>query len=150
MGLHHVTKAMASLAVLRDAMIMAQSPRSEHLYVDDRPPRPPAGWVKRINEQASALLEHMRKALADKGGIKKPYTQLELEAKPAVEPMPVAKWVVRYTQYSDEDNYLAGNVFRSLARATRHASKEDAQAALQERANLTRNPLHHYTLEQLP
>jgi hypothetical protein len=49
-GLSHVTKAIASLVVLRDAMIQDK-------LTDDRPPRAPAGWLAALNERAKALLE---------------------------------------------------------------------------------------------
>jgi hypothetical protein len=48
-GLSHVTKAIASLVVLRDAMINGT-------WVDDRPPRPPQGWLTKLNEKVVALL----------------------------------------------------------------------------------------------
>jgi Domain of unknown function (DUF5664) len=47
--LSHVTKAIASLTVLRDAMICNN-------WVDDRPPRPPAHWMKAMNDAVAALL----------------------------------------------------------------------------------------------
>lgn len=49
-GLSHITKAIASLTVLRDAMIQEK-------LEDDRPPKSPAGWMKRLNELAAALLD---------------------------------------------------------------------------------------------
>lgn len=49
-GLHHITKAIASLIVLRDAMINKK-------FTDDRPPRPPAEWMERANATAAALLQ---------------------------------------------------------------------------------------------
>jgi len=49
-GLSHVTKAIASLVVLRDAMIRGN-------WVDDRPPRTPDGWIEDLNKRAAALLE---------------------------------------------------------------------------------------------
>ncbi len=48
-GLSHVTKALASLTVLRDSMIMDN-------WVDDRPPRLPAGWINRLNKAAEKIL----------------------------------------------------------------------------------------------
>jgi len=45
----HVTKAIASLVVLRDAMINGT-------WVDDRPPRPPKGWLEKLNEKVVKLL----------------------------------------------------------------------------------------------
>lgn len=49
-GLNHVTKAIASLTVLRDAMI-------NDCWVDDRPPRAPEGWLTELNAKAAALIE---------------------------------------------------------------------------------------------
>lgn len=48
-GLSHVTKAIATLVVLRDAMI-------NDMVTDDRPPPTKEGWMKRLNDKASALL----------------------------------------------------------------------------------------------
>jgi hypothetical protein len=52
-GLSHVTKAIASLAVLRDAMIFDN-------WVDDRPPPAPEGFWKDINEKAAKVVEKYR------------------------------------------------------------------------------------------
>ena len=49
-GLSHVTKAIATLVVLRDAMI------NEKL-ADDRPPKSKAGWVAELNARAAALID---------------------------------------------------------------------------------------------
>ena len=49
-GLSHITKAIASLIVLRDCMIQGN-------WVDDRPPRSPEGWVERLNETAARIIE---------------------------------------------------------------------------------------------
>ncbi len=50
-GLSHVTKAMASLTVLRDSMMQGN-------WVDDRPPAVSnPDWVEELNERAKALLE---------------------------------------------------------------------------------------------
>jgi len=50
-GLHHITKAIASLVVLRDAMIQGKCE-------DDRPP-PVADpdWVEKINAEAARILD---------------------------------------------------------------------------------------------
>lgn len=48
-GLSHVTKAIASLSVLRDAQING-------VCTDDRPPSPPPGWVEDMNAKAKALI----------------------------------------------------------------------------------------------
>ena len=49
-GLSHITKAIASLFVLRDAMICEN-------WVDDRPPPIPEGFWKAINEKAAKVVE---------------------------------------------------------------------------------------------
>lgn len=49
-GLPHPVKAMACLAVLRDATI-------NNTLNDDRPPPAPAGWQKQLNEHAKRLVE---------------------------------------------------------------------------------------------
>lgn len=48
--LNHVTKAITSLMVLRDAMIQGN-------WVDDRPPRAASGWMEDLNAKAAALIE---------------------------------------------------------------------------------------------
>ena len=48
--LNHITKALASLTVLRDAMI-------NNKWVDDRPPSMVSGWVAPLNAKAKALIE---------------------------------------------------------------------------------------------
>lgn len=48
--LSHVTKAIASLFVLRDAMIFDN-------WVDDRPPPAPEEFWKQINERAAKIVE---------------------------------------------------------------------------------------------
>jgi hypothetical protein len=49
-GLHHIIKAMASLAVLRDAM-------HQEICEDDRPPRMRNGnWMKDFNKEVERLL----------------------------------------------------------------------------------------------
>jgi hypothetical protein len=49
-GLSHIVKAATCLVVLRDSMIHGN-------WVDDRPPKTPAGFVAELNEKAKALLE---------------------------------------------------------------------------------------------
>ncbi len=49
-GLSHVTKALATLTVLRDAMIMQK-------LEDDRPPVAPSGWVAAMNVAAGKLID---------------------------------------------------------------------------------------------
>lgn len=48
-GLSHVTKAIASLVVLRDSMMRGN-------WVDDRPPRCDPAWMRELNERTEALL----------------------------------------------------------------------------------------------
>lgn len=48
-NLHHISKAIASLCVLRDAMIMNK-------FNDDRPPKAPKGWQEEINKSVKLLL----------------------------------------------------------------------------------------------
>ena len=48
-GMSHITKAIASLCVLRDAMIQGK-------MIDDRPPKSPAGWMNDLNKKVEALL----------------------------------------------------------------------------------------------
>lgn len=49
-GLNHITKALTSLVVLRDAMI------NEKLN-DDRPPRLRTGWIAELNTEAARIIE---------------------------------------------------------------------------------------------
>lgn len=49
-GLSHITKAIAGLYVLRDAMIQGK-------FIDDRPPRTAAGWQTKHNKMVKALLK---------------------------------------------------------------------------------------------
>jgi hypothetical protein len=49
-GISHVSKAIASLVVLRDAMIQGQC-------VDDRPPPSPRGWLAPLNAKVEELAE---------------------------------------------------------------------------------------------
>lgn len=48
--LSHVTKAIASLTVLRDSMIRGN-------WVDDRPPRVKDGWLKELNVKAGQIID---------------------------------------------------------------------------------------------
>jgi hypothetical protein len=48
-GVSHVVKALATLVVLRDAMIQQKA-------TDDRPPRSPVGFVENCNKVAAELL----------------------------------------------------------------------------------------------
>jgi hypothetical protein len=49
-GLHHLDKAMASLAVLRDSILRGN-------WVDDRPPRTDDKWITEVNDMAAALVK---------------------------------------------------------------------------------------------
>lgn len=49
-GLSHITKALSSLAVLRDAM-------HNEMMNDDRPPKLKDGWVDELNKKAAAIIE---------------------------------------------------------------------------------------------
>lgn len=49
-GLSHLVKAMACLAVLRDAQIQG-------MLNDDRPPASKAGWVAEMNKKAAEILD---------------------------------------------------------------------------------------------
>ena len=49
-GLHHVVKAIATLAILRDAMIHGK-------VHDDRPPPSPNGWLEDLNHKAREIVE---------------------------------------------------------------------------------------------
>ena len=49
-GLSHITKALTTLAVLRDSQIRGN-------VVDDRPPSTPTGWMQRFNDHAAKLIE---------------------------------------------------------------------------------------------
>ena len=49
-GLSHITKAIAGLTVLRDAMLNDK-------VTDDRPPKSKAGWIDGLNERAGAIID---------------------------------------------------------------------------------------------
>ncbi len=63
-GLHHVSKAIASLTVLRDAMLSGK-------LIDDRPPKLKDGWLNEMNAKAKALVESFPDPVA-------PYTQVDI------------------------------------------------------------------------
>lgn len=69
-GLHHVSKAIASLTVLRDAMLR------ENGVVDDRPPASEPGWIEALNSQVRDLQMAYPNPVA-------PFTQVKLEAEAA-------------------------------------------------------------------
>jgi hypothetical protein len=66
-GLSHVTKALACLAVLRDAMLLDKCS-------DDRPPKVKQGWVQNLNKLAKEIIERYPEELD-------PYTELNKESK---------------------------------------------------------------------
>ena len=47
--LHHISKAIASLVVLRDAMLRGK-------FCDDRPPRSNDKWIEELNRRAETLI----------------------------------------------------------------------------------------------
>ena len=49
-GMHHITKAIAGLIVIRDAMIFG-------MFKDDRPPKSPPGWMAEAQKQTDAILK---------------------------------------------------------------------------------------------
>ena len=56
-NLSHITKAIASLTVLRDAMINDK-------WIDDRPPPSPKHWLEDLNRKAAAVIEKFPDAVA--------------------------------------------------------------------------------------
>lgn len=64
-GLSHITKAIASLCVLRDAQI-------NNMWTDDRPPPIPEDFWKEINKKAAAVIEKYPDA-------KEPFTRRDNE-----------------------------------------------------------------------
>lgn len=61
-GLPHVVKAMACLAVLRDAQMLDKC-------IDDRPPKHKDGWLQDLNKKAKEIIEKYPEEL-------EPYTEL--------------------------------------------------------------------------
>jgi|GEM_PF-1932766 len=62
-GLSHITKAIASLVVMRDTMLRGQC-------VDDRPPVSATGWMEILNQAASDIIDRYPDA-------KEPFTQVK-------------------------------------------------------------------------
>lgn len=60
-GLSHLTKAIACLVVMKDAINLEK-------WSDDRPPKYPEGWAKELNERAKEIIEKYPNAL-------EPYTE---------------------------------------------------------------------------
>lgn len=73
-GLHHVSKTLSCLAVLRDAQM-------NDLVDDDRPPRPKAGWMGRAQEHMDRLLERNPNPPP-------PFTEVRRQARPMEEAKP--------------------------------------------------------------
>jgi hypothetical protein len=61
--IHHITKCISTLTVLRDSMIQGN-------WVDDRPPKTPQGFVDEYNRIAASLIEEV-------GEPKQAYTECE-------------------------------------------------------------------------
>ena len=68
-GLHHITKAIASLTVIRDAMIRGK-------FTDDRPPKTHDGWMKDLDAKVVEINKRYPNPV-------KPYTQIELTDEPS-------------------------------------------------------------------
>lgn len=63
-GLSHISKALSSLAVLRDAI-------HNNKMNDDRPPKLEEGWIDELNKKAALIIEKYPDRI-------KPYTQKEM------------------------------------------------------------------------
>jgi len=61
-GLSHLDKCIASLVVLKDALVMSK-------LNDDRPPKMPVGWIQDLNKKAAELIERLPPS-------KEPFTEL--------------------------------------------------------------------------
>ncbi len=72
--LHHISKAMSSLHVLRDAMLHGN-------WEDDRPPKSPDGWMDEMNLKAAELLDRMEEERGKPA--EPPHTEVEERAKMA-------------------------------------------------------------------
>lgn len=70
-GLSHITKAIASLTVLRDSMIREN-------WEDDRPPRMSEGWLQEYNKKAAEIVERYETSAHT-------YTQSEIDLRIASE-----------------------------------------------------------------
>lgn len=71
-GLSHVTKAICTLVVLRDAMMRG-------MWTDDRPPKTADGWMQEMNAKAAAIIEKYPDALP-------PHTQADRSTPARPEP----------------------------------------------------------------
>lgn len=110
-GLSHITKAICSLYVLRDAMINEN-------WVDDRPPALPEGWIEKMNE----MVQDIKEKYPD---VVEPFTQvgqdniiekiaergLVIEARNAIEQIPLEldiEWNENSIMYSPK---IGANVY---------------------------------------
>jgi hypothetical protein len=88
-GVPHIVKAMACLAVIRDAQFQGKC-------TDDRPPRSPCGWIKELNEKAGVLVDRYPNPPA-------PY----VEQRPGIEPKDLQKIIDDYASAREEnETYL--------------------------------------------
>ena len=55
-GMSHITKAIASLTVLRDSMIRGN-------WQDDRPPKVQDGWLEELNKKAGEIIDKFPNAI---------------------------------------------------------------------------------------
>ena len=67
-GLHHITKAMSSLHVLRDAQLCNKC-------IDDRPPALEPGWLEDMNDKDAALIDKMERERGKPAEL--PHTEVE-------------------------------------------------------------------------
>ena len=92
-GLNHITKAIASLVVLRDSMLMNN-------FVDDRPIRHPkhAEFTLKMNEAAAEIIKRYPECM-------EPFTELDKrtgEPKPLGVPQPIIETKPGYRSDTDE------------------------------------------------
>lgn len=73
-GLPHISKAIASLVVLRDAQMQGRE-------FDDRPPKAAKGWMARISQLVTEILERYPDP-------KEPFTEKGTETSPKPKPAP--------------------------------------------------------------
>ena len=69
-GISHLTKAIATLVVIRDAQMVGK-------VEDDRPPSLPAGWIEKLNELAGEIIDNHPDP-------KDPFVRLRNSPEPAV------------------------------------------------------------------
>ncbi len=99
-GLNHITKAICSLVVLRDAMIQCQ-------FNDDRPPKSPVGWLAELNSKAKGLFDKYQEPVTPytatsgsgggnfKGG--NAIIQVELRTQDETQDEIIEKWNKKFT-----------------------------------------------------